>query len=463
MKHELTAREKQIFIEMPPLQSVLTLVVPTVLSQVIIVIYNLADTYFVGRANNPSMVAAVAICMPLLLMITGMANLFGIGGSSTIAQSLGTNNFKRARSVSAFAIWGAAGIILTYSLVLLFFNRPILMLLGANADTFGYCYHYMFWITIIGGLPTIMNTLLAHLIRSEGASKEASFGVSMGGIINLFLDPLFMFVILPPGHEVTGAAMATMVSNFVATAYFLIYIYRHRKGSVLSFNPKYISLGDRIPNDVISIGLPSFFMTILASFSNAVINNLFAHESSAAIAGMGVAKRINMLSFRVSTGITQGSLPLIAYSHAAENYDRMKKAIVRAAMLAVGFSSIYMCLSYAFGTHLVRFFINDADTIAYGSRFIRIICFALPLASTSMIAMMLFQATSNRLQATLMSMLRKGILDVPLMFILNGFIPLYGVAYATPIAEVISCLTAVVLVSKYLRNLATPESEVGTL
>jgi putative MATE family efflux protein len=462
MKHELTPREKRIFVEMPELQSVLTLVVPTVLSQVIIVIYNLADTYFVGRANNPSMVAAVAICMPLLLTITGMANLFGIGGSSTIAQSLGMGNFKRARQVSAFSIWGAASIILTYSTVLLFFNKPILTLLGANASTFDYCYHYMFWITIVGGLPTIMNALLAHLVRSEGASKEASFGVSMGGILNIFLDPLFMFVILPAGNEVTGAAIATMLSNLAATTYFLIYIYRHRKGSVLSFNPRDISLGDNIPGDVIAIGLPSFFMTILASFSNAVINNIFAKESSAAIAGMGVAKRINMLSFRVSTGITQGALPLIAYSHAAGNFERMKKAIVRAAMLAVGFSSVYMCLSFAFGTHLVRFFINDAETIAYGSHFIRIICFALPLASTSMIVMMLFQATSNRLQATIMSMLRKGILDVPLMFILNGFIPLYGVAYATPIAEVISCLTGIVLASRYLRNIVVSGSEVRT-
>lgn len=194
-------------------------------------------------------------------------------------------------------------------------------------------------------------------------------------------------------------------------------------------------------------------MTMLSSVSNVVVNNLISGASTAAVAGMGIAKKANMLSFRVSTGITQGALPLIAYNHSAENFRRIKESIMSAVGIAVGFAAVCMIISFAFGSHLVRFFIADAATIKFGEHFIRIICVAMPLASTSMTAMMFFQATSKKGQATLLSLLRKGILDVPLMFLFNGFWPVYGVAFATPIAEMISCVTAVILMCAFFKTI----------
>lgn len=452
MQQELSEREREIFVEIPPTHAVLTLALPTIISQVITVIYNLADTYFVGRTNNPNMVAAIAICMPLLLLITSLANLFGIGGSSLIARCLGVKDFAKARKTSAFAVWGGVTVIAVYSILLFLLRLPVLRLLGATSDTLDYCYSYMLWVCVIGGLPTIMNALLAQLIRSEGAAKEASIGMSLGGILNIGFDPLFMFVILPSGQEVAGAAIATMLSNLAASAYFVVYIFGHRKSSVLSLNPRDLSFQEQIPGDVLAIGLPSFLMTMLSSVSNAVVNNLISFASTAAVAGIGIAKKINMLSFRVSTGITQGALPLIAYNHSAGNFRRMKKSIVSAASIAVGFATFCMSISFIFGSHFVRFFIVDAATIKYGEHFIKIICLAMPLASMSMTAMMFFQATAKKVQATFLSVLRKGILDVPLMFTLNGVWPVYGVACATPIAEVISCVTAVILMRAFLKK-----------
>lgn len=256
MKQELSSREKKIFTEMPEMRSVLTLAVPTVLSQIITVVYNLADTYFIGQTNNPNMVAAASICMTLLLLMTGMANLFGIGGSSLIARCLGAGDFEKARKVSAFSVWGGISFAAVYSGLLILFHNTLLRLLGAGDSTFSFCYAYMFWTCIIGGIPTILNPLLAHLIRSEGASKEASLGVSMGGLLNMVLDPLFMFVILPPGFEVVGAAIATMLSNCAASLFFIVYIFRNRKESVLSLNPRDISLKEQIPGDVLVEPLP---------------------------------------------------------------------------------------------------------------------------------------------------------------------------------------------------------------
>lgn len=461
MKQELNDRERKIFTEMPAMQSVLTLAVPTVLSQIIAVVYNLADTYYIGKANNPNMVAATAICMTLLLLMTGMANLFGIGGSSLIARCLGAGNFEKARKVSAFSVWGGVAFVAVYSTLLFLLKDRFLGLLGANETTISYCHSYMFWTCVVGGLPTVMNPLLAHLIRSEGASREASIGVSMGGLLNMVLDPLFMFVILPPGNEVTGAAIATMLSNTAAALFFVVLIIRRRKNSVLSLNPRHISLKEQIPSDVMVIGLPSFLMTVLASVSNAVVNNLISEASSTAVAGMGIAKKVNMLSFRVSTGVTQGALPLIAYNNSSGNYRRMKKSIRSAATITVGFAACCMCVSLVFGGELVKIFINDAETVDFGRHFVRIISPAMPLAAGTMTMMMLFQASANKVQATILSVLRKGVLDIPLMFVFNHVWPLYGVACATPVAEVVGCTIALALVAGYMRSLKNAEDVAG--
>ena len=453
MKQGLNEREKRIFREMPELQAVLTLAVPTVLSQIISVIYNLADTYYIGQTKNPDMVAAASICMTLMLLMTGMANLFGIGGSSLIARCLGEQKFEKARHVSAFSVWAGFLFAAFYSVILLLFHPFILRLLGAGDGTFPYCRSYMFWTCVIGGIPTVMNPLLAHLVRSEGASKEASIGVSLGGVINMILDPVFMFGLLPDGYEVMGAAMATMVSNCIAAIYFIVYILRHRASSVLTLSPREFSVQESIPADVVSIGLPSFLMTALSSASNAVVNNLISEASSAAVAGMGIAKKINMLSFRVSTGVTQGALSLIAYNHSAGNYTRMKRSIAGAAKITVGFAAFCMCVSMLFGGGLVKLFIDDAATVEFGQNFIHIISLAMPLAAATMTMMMFFQASAKKAQATALSMMRKGILDIPLMFLFNSVWPVYGVACATPVAEIIGCAVALVLVWRYMRTL----------
>lgn len=453
MQHELSEQERKVFVELPPLKAVLSLALPTVISQVITVIYNLADTYYVGQAGDPNKVAALTICMPLMLLMTGMANLYGIGGSSMIARYLGKGDFDRARKSSSFAIWCAAATGIVYSLILLIFRPTVLGLLGANADTYEHAAGYMFWIAIVGSIPTIMNSLLSHLIRAEGMAKKASIGVSMGGILNMILDPLFMFVLMPDGMEIEGAAIATMLSNLSATVFFIVNILKKKSDTVITLDPRKVSLRDGIPGGVFAVGFPSFAMTILSSFSNIVVNNLISTASSAAIAGMGIAKKLNMLSFRVTTGITQGALPLIAFNHSSGRYKRMKQSISIAAGLSMGFALLWMTNSIVMGSTLVRLFINDAETIKYGCSFINKICLAMPLAALTMSSIMMFQAAACKRESMVLSVLRKGVFDVPLMFILNKSYPVIGVAYATPIAEILSVAISAFLVIRFFRGL----------
>lgn len=302
----------------------LSLVVPTVISQLITVIYNMADTFFIGQIGEPNQVAAVSLCMPIFVFLTGLANLFGIGGASLMARSLGANDRGRARRTAAFSLWTAGGIALLYGIGLLLARAVVLPLVGANAETYDYCCRYSFWAITVGAVPTVLNQALAHLVRAEGHSAQASFGVALGGVLNILLDPIFIFALR---LEIAGAAMATMLSNVIATSYYIVLLHRRWDSTDISFRPGDYSWGGGIPGEVLLVGLPSFVMNLMGVVSNITVNKLMSGYSNAAVAGIGVAKKIDMLTYAIATGMSQGALPLIGYNYAARNTRRMKAAL----------------------------------------------------------------------------------------------------------------------------------------
>ncbi len=445
--------KKYIFESAPVPRAVLAMAVPTVITQLINIVYNFADTWFVGRTGDPAMVAAMGVAMPLYVIMAAIANLFGIGASSAISRSLGQGKPERAQHVFAFGFWGGMAAALVYMLIIYFFRAPLIMLVGGDEADFAYLYDYMFWTMSLGGIPTVGNVLCGHLIRSTGDARAAGFGMSLGGVLNIFLDPLFMFVILPPGKEVTGAAIATLLSNTAALVYFLVYILRRREDPVMTLHPGDISLEDGIPGDVLMIGLPAAMSTTLAMVSNIAANVLVRSCGSGAVAGMGVAKKINMIGFNTCLGATQGVLPLIGYCYGAKNFKRMK-AVIRFTGIMV---LVYGCLCTLFfrscAGPLVRFFIDDQGAVSYGRMFLRIIAFASPLASFSYMISTVFQATGRKWQSFLLSILRKGLLDIPFMILLRGFYGAGGVVWATPLAEVLSVGIALLLYFRMLKAL----------
>ena len=275
----------------------------------------------------------------------------------------------------------------------------------------------------------------------------------MGGVLNIILDPLFMFVILPPGNEVTGAAIATCLSNTAALIYFLIYLYRHRDHEVLSLSPSDFTVGEEIPGNVISIGIPAALATSMAMLSNIAANYLVSDYGSAAVAGMGVAKKINMLAFNTTMGLTQGVLPLLGYNFGARNYDRLKKSIIFTAAAALGFNLICTLCFRTFAPALVAFFIAEEASVSFGSAFLRVIALATPLASIVYLTNTVFQAAGRRFSSFLLSILRKGCMDIPLMFLFKSMIGMYGIVWATPTAEIGSILVAVFLIRLMVRDI----------
>jgi len=331
----------ELFTSVPISKAVLSLVVPTVISQIITVVYNMADTFFIGKLNDPAQVAAATISMPVFMFLTGIANLFGIGGSSLISRSLGAGEQEKARHTASFCIWSGMTAAFVYGILLRLLSPVVLPILGAKSETYDYVYQYIFWTVTLGAIPTVMNSELAHLIRSEGYSKQASFGVAFGGVLNIILDPVFIFGF----HlEITGAAIATMLSNVAATAYFAVLLYRRRKDTVILPAPRYFTFGLQIPGEVVTVGFPSFLMILMGTVSNTVLNSLLASHSKEAIAGMGIAKKIDMVAYAVSQGMAQGTLPLIGYNFTSGNRKRMTEAIKTTAIYTLSLAVIEMVL-----------------------------------------------------------------------------------------------------------------------
>lgn len=447
--------ETYVFEEAPVLKAIVIMGVPTVITQLINIIYNYADTWFVGRTGNPAMVASMSVTMPVFVIMAALANLFGIGGSSVISRNLGQKNPERARKVFAFCLYGGLASAIVYALFMFFCRSWLIPLIGGDSSSYPYAYSYIFWTMVIGAVPTVGNVLCGHLVRSIGAAKEAGFGMSMGGILNIILDPLFMFVLLPSGMEVTGAAIATMLSNTASLLYFLIFLLRHRNNPVFTVNPKDISFKEHIPGDVLTIGFPAALQTTLAMVSNIFANALVKAYGSEAVAGMGVAKKINMIAFNTSMGLTQGILPLIGYSYGAKNYGRLREAVRKTGIIAVIFGCICTVLFRLFASPMCRFFIDEDISVSYGNTFLRTIAFAAPLAAICYLFNTVFQATGRKLQSFLLSTLRKGLLDVPGMFLFSSFLGAFGVVLATPIAEVISTALAIILYFRFLQNFKT--------
>ncbi len=429
---------RAVFEDMPVPKALATLAVPTIISQLITMIYNLADTFFIGRTADPLKVAAATISFVLLFMMNAMANLFGVGGGSLISRLLGEKRDADAKKVAAFSFWGAVLIAAVYVTVTYIFMEPLLFLIGASENTVGYAKDYAFFVVTVGGIPTTMGMTLAHLLRSEGYAKQASFGLGMGGILNIILDPLFMFYILPAGNEVTGAAMATTLSNICSFIYmFTVYIKMSRT-TCMSASLKEALAGIKFALQVFAVGFPSAINTLFACLSNSTINSLMTGHGDVPMAAMGVVKKIDMLPMNIGMGLCQGMLPLVAYNYAAGNYKRMKAVSNTARLWGIGFALICIAAFQLFAEDIVRFFIDEAETVRIGTGFLRVACLATPLMVTNVQMNYTFQAMGKGPQSLLLASCRQGLVNIPLLFIMNHFFGMYGVASTQLLADSIT-------------------------
>ena len=307
--------KKEMFETMPVHQALAAMAVPTIISQLITLIYNMVDAFFIGQTGNSFMVAAISLTLTLVIMLTSLSNLFGVGGGSLTARLMGVSQDEEARRVSAFSVYGAIAVALAYSLLIGVFMNPLLYFLGASEATIAYARQYTFLVIVLGGGFSMVNMTVAHLLRNAGYSSQASMGLSLGGVLNMVLDPLFMFVLLPRGSEVIGAALATLLSNMVSCGYLLFSYRKAARTAALSLS---LNQARKVKKDsikkVFAVGVPSAILTGLFDLANVCVNMLASAHSDMALAGMGIVMKVERVPNAVNIGICQGAMPIISYN-----------------------------------------------------------------------------------------------------------------------------------------------------
>lgn len=455
-------QNRELFERTPIPKALATLAVPTIVSQLITMIYNLADTFFIGSTDDPNKVAASTVAFVLVFATNCLSNLFGVGGGSLISRLLGEKRDRDAASVASFSFYGSLVISAVYSLLVFIFMEPFLRLLGATDNTLGYASDYAFWVVVVGAVPSTLSMTMSHLLRSEGYAKYAGIGLAAGGILNIILDPIFMFVILEPGQEVTGAAIATMISNALVLVYFLVIYFAIRKKTVLSLSPARMIPKPHYISSVFAVGFPSALSSFLACFASIMINNLTSSYGEVPLAAMGIVKKIDMLPMNVGMGLCQGMMPLVAYNYASGDYKRMKGFTDAARIAGIGFSLVCILAFEIFAGPLVRIFIGHAETVEIGTRFLRIACLAVPFMIFNFQLSFTFQAMGMGKQSLFLASLRQGVVNIPLLFLMNALWKLDGIVWTQLVADVITGIISYAFYIKtYNRLLKNRFSEIS--
>ena len=446
-------KKREVFENMPVPKALATLAVPTIISQLITMIYNLADTYFIGMTNDPYKIAASSVCFVLVFAMSSIANLFGVGGGSLISRLLGEKKDKDAANVASFSFWCTMAVSALYSITLLSFMEPILTFLGITENTMEFAKDYVLYVVVLGVIPANLSLTMSHLLRSEGYATHASAGLAAGGILNIILDPIFMFVILEPGREVAGAAMATLISNCMVLVYFITIYFVIRKKSVISISPKKFMPKKHHIYSIFAIGFPAALGSLLACLSNTMINKLVSGYGDIPVAAIGIVKKIDMLPMNVGMGLCQGMVPLVAYNYAAGNYKRMKEFSSAARLVGIGFALVCVASFQIFAGDLVKVFIEDAQTVEYGTEFLRICCLAVPLMIFNFHMSFTFQAMGMGKQSLILSSMRQGLVNIPLMLIMNSVFGLYGVVWTQFFADSITGTISYIVYKKSYNGL----------
>lgn len=442
----------ELFESKPIPSAVAELSIPMVVSSLVMVVYNLADTFFVGMLGDPVQNAAVTLVYPVMLAFNAVNNLFGVGTSSVMSRSLGRGDHEKVRTSSAFGFYGAVFSGLLFALLCTIFRGALLHLLGTSDATWQATADYMFWTVTCGAMPAILNVVQAQMVRSEGASLHASIGTMSGCLLNIVLDPIF---ILPWGLNMgaAGAGLATFLSNCVACLYFFV-LSRIKRGK--TFVCMDIRRLKRLSRDVVmgifGVGIPASIQNLLNVLGSTILNNFTAVYGAAAVAAMGVAQKLNMIPMQIALGFSQGIMPLVSYNYASGNRKRMKGSILFAMAVILPAMAAVSAGYFLGAPGLIRLFMDNGQIVDYGSSFLRVMCLGTPFLCMDFLAVGVFQALGLGRNALVFALLRKIVLEIPLLILMNAVYPLYGLPYAQFITEVVLAAAALLMLRRIFRQ-----------
>ncbi len=463
----VTNEKKELFETMPVPKAILTMAVPTVISQLINLVYNIVDALYIGQTGNTDMIAGVSVAFTIFFMTIAFSNLFGIGGGSLMARLSGLGKVENARRVSAYSFYGALVIAALYSLLIGVFATPVLRVLGASEHTVGYACQYVYTVVVAGGIPMVLSAVLSHLLRNAGYSKQASFGLSMGGVLNIILDPIFMFLILPSGMEVLGAALATFLSNVASFIYLLCAFLKVSKKSALSISLKLAGTIEKEEKRALyAVGVPSAILTGLFDVANMFLNGTMAQYGDEAVAALGIVMKAERFPNAVNIGLCQGMLPIVAYNFASGNRQRMKDVIRTATLWGLVISSLSVVLFELFAPGITGIFLKTgaesaegtaeaaaaAATLTIATGFLRIRCLASPLQFLNYKNSYCLQAMGNGSGTLIHAVFRECVFYIPFMFLLNALFGMNGLVASLVAGEACGMIFVIILMQLWQRK-----------
>lgn len=432
---------------MPVTRAIITLSLPSILSMMVTVLYNLADTFYIGKLGDPDLVAALSISMPLFTLQMATAGIFGHGGGSYVSRLLGRKDYVTAHETATTALFSMAIASILFGILGVFGIPLYLKIVGASPNIYPHAYKYMFWI-LLGTPFTMAKFAQVQLLRSEGAAKAAMVILMIGTITNIVLDPIFIF-----GFKmgVTGAAVATIIGQAFASLYAFYY---YRSGRTL-ITPKLKYLRPKLETykQIFYIGIPSSLSQITLAIGNTVAYNMASRFGDAHVAAIGVAGRVFSIATFVFIGTSVGTQALIGFNYGARNYTRMKRVMRTAMTMTLSYGAGLTLIFALLPETLISIFIKDPEVKVYGALTLQAYVFAIPTASVGMILMSSLQAMGKALQAFLVAISRQGVIYIPLLHILTHFFGFQGLVLAMPASDFLTTSMSFIFVLNIVRKL----------
>lgn len=444
----------ELFRNMPVPKAVMKNALPAMAAMVMVLIYNLADTFFIGQTHDDLQVAAVSLATPVFLIFMAVGTVFGIGGTSVISRAMGQGRQDHAKKVCSFCMWGCVAVGAAMSAFFLLFMDEILGWIGATPDTWDYAKTYLTIVSCCGPFVLIGNCY-SNVIRAEGQSGKAMMGQLIGNLLNVVLDPLLILVF---GWDIAGAAVATVIGNVVGAGYYILYFLRG--SSTLSIRIKDFTLGGGVCSGVLAIGIPASLGSLLMSVSQIIVNALMTDYGDMALAGIGVAMKVTMMTGMVCIGFGQGIQPLLGYCVGAKLWERFKKVMKFSLVFSLALSVVMTGVCYLFTNGIVSAFLTDPAAFDYAVQFSRILLTTSFLFGAFYVLSNALQAMGAATAALIVNLSRQGIIYIPALFILKAALGAAGLAWAQPVADLLSTALVAVLYL-YTRKRAEKSADIG--
>jgi len=413
-----------------------------ILAMLMVLIYNVADTFFIGQTHDALQVAAVSLATPVFLLFMAVGTVFGVGGTSVISRALGAGRQAYAKQVCSFCMWCCVVVGVLLSVLLWLGMDKIILLIGASSDTFDLVKTYLNIVTFSGPFVLIGNCY-SNILRAEGQSTKATMGMLVGNLLNVILDPI---MIIGLNWNIAGAAIATVIGNVVGALYYLLYFAQGK--SSLSINPKDFTMGDKVAYGVLSIGIPASLGSLLMSVSAIVLNSQMTEYGDMALAGIGVAAKVTMITGMVCIGLGQGVQPLLGYSVGAGNWSRYREIMHISILLAFGLGVVMTGLCYIFVERIVGAFLTDKNALAYGIMFSKIFLTTSVLFGVFYVLVNALQALGAAFSSLIINISRQGLIYIPVLLFLKKTWGIQGLVWAQPVTDVLSLVLVFILYYK---------------